>query len=90
MARTMNQIISEYKEYAKLEEELKAQMELLKAEAIKYLGDEGTDEYTCEEGKVTYRAVISNRFDSTSFKKLNAEVYKAFCKTTTSMRFTCN
>lgn len=90
MTKSMNQIIAEYKEYQKMEEELKAQMEILKAEAIQILGEEGMDEFTCDEGKVTYRAVISNRFDSTAFKKLNAEVYKAFCKTTTSMRFTCN
>ena len=90
MRKSMNQIIAEYKEYAKLEAELKEQMEILKAQAIEILGEQAVDEYTCDEGKVTYRDVISNRFCSTEFKKIHEDLYKAFCKPTTSKRFTCN
>lgn len=90
MRKSMNQIIAEYKEYAKLEAELKEQMEILKAQAIEILGEQAVDEYTCDEGKVTYRDVISNRFCSTEFKKIHEDLYTAFCKPTTSKRFTCN
>ena len=77
----MNQIIKEIKEYQAMQDELKRQIETLKAEAVEYL---------CDEGKVTYREVISNRFDSTSFKKDFADVYAEYSRKTSSMRFTCN
>ena len=48
------------------------------------------EEFMCDDGKVTYREVISNRFASTEFKKLHEDLYKAFTKKTSSMRFTCN
>lgn len=90
MKKNINEVIREYKEYAAMAEQLKAEMEVLKAEAIEYLDEKGIDEYLCDDGKVTYRAVISNRFASTEFKKIHGDLYKAFCRQTESMRFTCN
>lgn len=86
----MNQIIKEIKEYQAMQEDLKRQIELLKLEAVEYLESNEIDEYLCDEGKVTYREVISNRFDSTSFKKDFADVYAEYSRKTSSMRFTCN
>ena len=37
---------------------------------------------------VRWVAVLSNHFDSTTFKKVMPEVYKAYTKQTTSRRFT--
>ena len=37
---------------------------------------------------VRYTSVLSNRFDSTAFKKVMPEVYKAYTKQTASRRFT--
>lgn len=87
----MTQIIKEYKEYQDIQEELKNQMELLKSEAIEMMTEDGVDEVVTDSGKVTYREVLSQRFDSTAFKKSEwAELYKEFSKQTASMRFTCN
>ena len=36
---------------------------------------------------VRYTAVLSNRFDSTAFKKVMPEVYKAYTKQVSSRRF---
>ena len=53
--------------------------------------DNNVDEVISEDGiKATYREVISNRFASTEFKKVHADLYAAFTKKTSSMRFTCN
>lgn len=87
---TINETIKAIKEYQEMQDEIKNQIEMLKAEAIEYLDDHEIDEYMCDEGKVTYREVLSNRFASTEFKKTHAELYKAFTKQTSSMRFTCN
>lgn len=86
----INEIISEIKEYQKMQEQLKAEIEKLKADAIEYLDENQIDEYLCDEGKITYRQVISNRFDSTSFKKDFGDIYEEYLRKTTNMRFTCN
>ena len=86
----INEVIKEIKEYQAMQDELKRQIEALKQEAVEYLESNEIDEYTCDEGKVTYREVISNRFDSTSFKKEFADIYAEYSKKTSSMRFTCN
>lgn len=88
--KDMKTIIKEYKEYQELEVQLKSQMEKLKAEAIEIMGAESIEEFICDEGKVTYREVFSNRFASTEFKKMHEDLYKLFMKQTSSMRFTCN
>ena len=86
----INEVIKELKEYQDMQDALKVEIEKLKAEAIEYLDQNEIDEYTCTDGKVTYREVSSNRFASTEFKKVHADLYEAFTKKTSSMRFTCN
>ena len=82
--------IKELREFTEMQEMLKAEIDKLKAECIEYMTAAGIDEVITDDGKVTYREVISNRFDSTSFKKNFLEIYKAYTKQTTCMRFTFN
>jgi predicted phage-related endonuclease len=88
MTHNMNEIIRQLKEYDAMEKELKKEVEALRQEAIAFMTEEGVDEYMTDEGKVTYREVISKRFASTEFKKIHADLYNAFCKQTANMRFT--
>lgn len=91
--KTINEmatIIKEYKEYQAMAKALEEEMAKLKAEAIELLEAEEIDEYMCSEGKVTYRERISNRFQSTEFKKIHKDLYEAFTMPTSSMFFTCN
>lgn len=37
---------------------------------------------------VRWTAILSNRFDTTGFKKMYGDLYKAFTKQTASRRFT--
>ena len=37
---------------------------------------------------VRYTSILSNRFDSTAFKKVMPEIYKAYTKQVSSRRFT--
>lgn len=83
-------IIKEIKEFEAMKKALVEEMDKLKDECIEYMEAQGVDEVVTDEGKVTYREVISNRFDSTAFKKSEwAELYKMYTKQTTNMRFTC-
>lgn len=76
-----------------------AQMKALKAEAEAEIAkieeriknkmlEEGKDTVIGDEHKATYKEVVSNRFDSTSFKKDHADMYESYKKPSTSMRFT--
>ena len=62
MTTNINEVIKELKEYQDMQDALKVEIEKLKAEAIEYLDQNEIDEYTCTDGKVTYREVLSNRF----------------------------
>lgn len=86
----INEVIKELKEYEAIQEQLKKEVELLKQQAIEYLSENGIDEVATADGKITYREVVSNRFDSTLFKKDFMDIYKEYTRQTTSMRFTLN
>ncbi len=87
----INATLKELKEYNDMMKALKAEIEKLQDECKEYMIDNNVDEVISEDGiKATYREVISNRFASTEFKKVHADLYAAFTKKTSSMRFTCN
>lgn len=90
MKKDINAIMKELAEYSTMKEELEAQIDALKDEVKDYMKEQGVDEVLTDDGKATWREVISNRFDSTSFKKDFLDVYKAYVKKTTSKRFTFN
>lgn len=46
-----------------------------------------TEELQAGRFIIRWTSVVSNRFDSSAFKKVHGELYKAFCKTTNSRRF---
>lgn len=58
--------------------------ETLKGEMLRL----GAEELTAGTYIVRYTSVISNRFDSTTFKRLYADLYKDFTKPISSRRFT--
>ena len=64
----------------------------VKADAIREaIKDEmlrlNTEELTAGAYIIRYTSVISNRFDSTTFKRLYADLYKDFTKPVSSRRF---
>ena len=82
-------VIKEIKEYQAMQDELKKQIIELKEEAIEWLDENELDEILTDEGKITYREVISKRFNSTAFKKDFADIYDEYTTKTSNMRFTC-
>lgn len=94
MSKTTNttnikDVIKEIKEYQAMQDELKKQIDELKEEAIEWLDENELDEILTDEGKITYREVISKRFNSTAFKKDFADIYDEYPTKTSNMRFTC-
>lgn len=88
-ATNIKDVIKEIKEYQAMQDELKKQIDELKEEAIEWLDENELDEILTDEGKITYREVISKRFNSTAFKKDFADIYDEYTTKTSNMRFTC-
>jgi predicted phage-related endonuclease len=66
-----------------LEAEIAAAQETIKAE----LTAREVDELTVDVFKVRWTKVISNRFDTTTFKKAHEDIYNLFTKATETRRF---
>lgn len=78
--------IEKLHEWEKLAEEAEADAirDSLKAEML----ERETEELIAGSYIIRWTSVLSNRFDTTSFKKLYGELYKSFTKQTASRRFT--
>lgn len=70
--------------------ELEAERDTIKDLIKEELTNEGVDEIFIGGYKIIYRAVISNRFDSTNFKKAHADLYNQYVKQTSYKRLTIN
>ena len=67
-------------------EEAKAEAESLRDEIKAEMLNRDTEELNAGQYIVRYTTVLSNRFDSTAFKKVMPEVYKAYTQQPASRR----
>lgn len=90
--KNINEVMAELKNYMDMKDELQAEIEALQDQVKSYMADNNVDEVIGENGeKATWRSVVSNRFDTASFRKSEwGELYKEFCKRTEYLRFTFN
>ncbi len=79
--------ISKLQEWEALAEEAKAEAEALRDEIKAEMLSQDTEELAAGRFIIRWTTVLSNRFDTTAFKKVMPEVYKAYTKQTTSRRF---
>ena len=85
-----NELISKIEalnEWEALMEEAKEQAEAIRDSIKQEMMERETEELTAGQYIVRWTPVLSNRFDSTAFKKHYADLYKAFTKQTASRRF---
>ena len=69
-------------------EEAKAEAETLRDSIKQEMLNRGTEELAAGQYIVRWTSVLSQRFDSTAFKKVMPDVYKAYTKQVASRRFT--
>ena len=69
-------------------EEAKAEAETLRDAIKQEMLNRNTEELTAGQYIVRWTSVLSQRFDSTAFKKVMPEIYKAYTKQGSSKRFT--
>ena len=82
--------IEALKELEALIEEAKAEAEALRDEIKTEMLNRNTEEMEAGQYIVRWTPVLSQRFDSTAFKKVMPDVYKSFIKQTSSRRFSIN
>ena len=78
-------------EIRNFENEIKQMQEIvdsLKDELKNEMTARGVDELDTGTFKMSYKDVVSNRFDSKAFQKDNEIIYKAYLKESVSKRFT--
>lgn len=79
--------ITKMQEWEALAEEAKAEAEALRDEIKAELTNRNAEEVTTGKYIVRWTSVLSQRFDSTAFKRAMPDVYKAFTKQVSSRRF---
>ena len=79
--------IEALKDLEALIEEAKSEAEALRDEIKAEMLNRNNEEMEAGQYIVRWTSVLSQRFDSTAFKKVMPDVYKSFIKQTASRRF---
>ncbi len=86
-ANEMEIKIAKMQEWDAIAEEARAEAEALRDEIKAEMIKNQTDEMEAGRFIVRWTSVLSNRFDTTTFKKEHAEMYKLYTKQSASRRF---
>lgn len=89
--KDMNKVLAELKQYNQMKKELEAEISKLQDECKEYMTENELTELFNDDKSIVarYTEVISQRFDTTAFKKSEwSELYQEYSKKVTSMRFT--
>lgn len=87
---TNNEMIKKIEELQEMEafmEEIKAEVDSIRDSIKAEMLDQGVEELEVGTYIVRWTSVLSNRFDTTSFKKVYGDLYKSFTKQVNSKRF---
>ena len=82
------QKIEALREWENIMEEAKAEAEAIRDTIKAEMAARDVEEMEAGTYIIRWTSVLSNRFDSTAFKKVYGELYKAFTKQSASRRFT--
>ena len=83
----LSAIIERLREYEAIQAEAAAEVEALKDQIKAEMNSRGVEELEAGQYIARFTTVLSDRFDSTAFKKVMPETYKAFTRQVTSRRF---
>lgn len=86
--KNIDSTMKELAQYTRIMEETAAIIEGLKDEIKRYMEEHDTDILTGNEHKATYKAVTSNRIDTSALKKDMPDIAAQYTKTTETKRFT--
>ena len=84
----MLNLIETMNNYDELAAKVKAKADTIRDAIKAEMERQAVEELICGQYIIRYTSVISNRFDSTTFKRLYADLYRDFTKPVSSRRFT--
>ena len=87
-ANEMTTKIEALRDLEELIEEAKAEAETLRDEIKAEMLNRNIEEMTVGQYIIRWTSILSNRFDTTGFKRAYGDLYKAYTKQTASRRFT--
>lgn len=87
-AMTTLEKVQEYKKLQNIIDTIEERMEQIKQSVIDEMEQQQVDELKIDIFKVRYITVISNRFNTTEFKKTHEQLYAQYLKESKSKRFT--
>ncbi len=79
--------VEKLKELEELLEEVKTEAESVRDEIKQEMLTQDTEELEAGQYIIRWTSVLTTRFDTTAFKKVLPDVYKAYTKQITSRRF---
>lgn len=79
--------VRKLKELKTFDDELTTEITAIEDELKSGMTAQNVEEMTVDVFKLRYKAVTSNRFDTTAFKATHAELYSQYTKPTTYRRF---
>ena len=88
---SQNEMISKIEalnEWEALMEEARCEAEAIRDSIKAEMMERGVEEMEAGKFIVRWTPILSNRFDSTAFKKIYGDLYKAYTKQVSSRRFT--
>ena len=80
--------IEKLQEWEALAAEAMAEADTIRDSIKNEMQNRNTEELLVGRFIIRWTSVVSNRFDSSAFKRVHGELYKAFCKAVQSRRFT--
>ena len=79
--------VKELRELRNLEAEVKTAITAIEDDLKAEMVERGTDVLTAQDCIVSWKTIISSRFDSAAFKLSHADLFKQYSRATTSRRF---
>lgn len=79
--------VQELKELKMMAKELEAEISTIEDEIKAEMTARDTSEIMLDMFKISWKEVVSNRFDSKAFKATHAELYSQYTKPVTTKRF---
>ena len=88
MKKNIKDVLNDLEDLIMMKSDLDAEIKKMESQVKEYMAQEQMDVlYGDKDQKVTYREIISNRFNTTLFKKEYGELYAQFQRPVRSFKF---
>ena len=83
----INSKVKELRELRRMADEIAAEIDSIQDAIKKEMTARNVEEMTGDDYKITWKSVVSRRFDSTAFRSTHSELFNQYTKESVSRRF---